>query len=409
MSPYTAWPAAVCLLAVLSLTATPLFLSADQPPTDSGSRKASLDGLRGLAAFAVFLQHAAIAPGYAATGVWAAPVSRLYDPAGPVGVSAFFMITGYLFWSILLRESGRPRWLALYVGRLFRIGPLFLVAVSVMMVMVAARSGFALRESSTVVIGEAARWLSLGVLRGGMLDGDADATLLLAGVTWTLQLEWAFYAALPLLALGARSRRGALLFSFTVLLVGLVWWSHRGPYGLSEHDAAFMCLFAIGMVTASLEAAGSLPRLPDPIGSTAVLGLVTAAFVSAGVYGSVFVALLGLAFLLVCSGTTVFGLLRCRAARRLGSISYGVYLLQGPVLALAYTITAVRVGAFVHGWAYWLVTLGCAVILLAIATVVHAAVELPGIRLGQMAVRRFVGARTRSTSTPASMAGAEPL
>ena len=37
------------------------------------------------------------------------------------------MITGYLFWSQMLKAKGRPNFLKLYVGRLFRIVPLYLV------------------------------------------------------------------------------------------------------------------------------------------------------------------------------------------------------------------------------------------------------------------------------------------
>lgn len=39
-------------------------------------------------------------------------------------------------------------------------------------------------------------------------------------------------------------------------------------------------------------------------------------------------------FHLLTSGATLFGLIELRAARRLGNISYGIYLLQGLVPTL---------------------------------------------------------------------------
>ena len=70
-------------------------------PTEA-RRFSTLDGLRGYAAFLVYLSHGAAWYVFARTGVWAAPATRLYAHFGRSSVAIFFMITGFLFWSKLI-------------------------------------------------------------------------------------------------------------------------------------------------------------------------------------------------------------------------------------------------------------------------------------------------------------------
>jgi peptidoglycan/LPS O-acetylase OafA/YrhL len=66
---------------------------------------------------------------------------------GPFGVSMFFMITGYLFYSQLLKGKGRPNWKKLYIGRVFRIIPLYWFAVALVVFGVAIHSNWRLNVS----------------------------------------------------------------------------------------------------------------------------------------------------------------------------------------------------------------------------------------------------------------------
>src|ERR1700761_4154599 len=89
-----------------------------------------LDGLRALAALSVFVSHAGLYSHYLATGRWEL-VAPVFTVLGQGGVALFFMITGFLFWGRLLRAHGRPDWRILYIGRVFRIGPLYLLAAAI--------------------------------------------------------------------------------------------------------------------------------------------------------------------------------------------------------------------------------------------------------------------------------------
>ena len=312
------------------------------PPTEIQGRRHVIDGLRGFAAFGVFLHHAAITHDYIAEGVWRLPPSRFFSMVGQVGVSVFFLITGYLFWSKLIRERGRPNWFALYVGRVFRIGPVYLLAIGGMILVV-----FAVADWTPVEGGRKsrrpARWLGLGIFSGVPVNGDFQANLYLAGVTWSLQYEWAFYAALAALSVGARREGWPLPFTALLLLGCLAWWHNGGPVWLTPFDAIFALLFAAGMACASLEARGLTLRLPPALLSVGCLAAVVATFVLAPfAFGLLPTVLLSLAFYLVISGGDLLGLLRSRPARRLGDVSFGIYMLQGLVLRATFAAKGVR-------------------------------------------------------------------
>ena len=126
VSTYSIWPYFACTAFLLIICGSPLFKAADVPPNPGRARISTLDGLRGFLALGVFFHHAAIYHEYLLDQQWRLPPSRFYSLLGQVGVAMFFMITGYLFWSRVVTERGRLDWLQLYIGRVFRIGPLYL-------------------------------------------------------------------------------------------------------------------------------------------------------------------------------------------------------------------------------------------------------------------------------------------
>jgi peptidoglycan/LPS O-acetylase OafA/YrhL len=104
-------------------------------------------------------------------------------------------------------------------------------------------------------------------------------------------------------------------------------------------------------------------------------------------YATMPICLLGTVFFRIANGTSLFGLLDTRAARRLGDISFGIYLLQGLVFAATFATQAARNFALsspVHHWA--LVALA-SVLLISLATAAHVFIERPGIDLGRKVAR----------------------
>jgi len=270
---YSVIPCLFIITFLLVLASTPLFRAADSPPTDVAARVSTIDGLRGLLALAVFFHHAAIWHQYAVIGEWRVPPSRFYTNLGPGGVSLFFMITGYLFWSQMLKARGRPNYLKLYLGRLFRIVPLYLVLALIILGTVGFATHWRLNESPFEVSKEVASLLAGGAMNiPPEINGYDGAVLIAANVTWTLRYEWIFYASLIVTAFFARNRAVGLF----VPLIGLVTAALLVVFGPDPRDAALTMLFSIGMIAAAIQKPlGSvLAEIPQWALSTAAIAAV---------------------------------------------------------------------------------------------------------------------------------------
>ncbi len=371
-------------------------------------RVITLDGLRGFLALGVFFHHAAIYQDYLRDGSWYAR-SSFFAMLGPLGVTLFFMITAYLFYGRLLREEGRPSWTRLYIGRLFRIGPVYLLAVFAMFATVAVASLFELKVPLSQLAGEVLCWLTLGAGPGVDVNGFPDTRHLLAGVTWTLQSEWIFYLSLPLLALATRNvRRGGyayLVMPAVGLGATLVFLTFLSP---SSFPACVGPFFA-GMGCAALGHGKTELHLPNWLSSLLVVTALAAVFVLCeSPRTPSAIALLGCAFYLIVSGCTVFGLLTCRPALWLGAISYGVYMFHGLVLSRLCAIDAIRNLALQSPAGHLAMALLATISVVALATAAHLLAEQPCIRLGAR-LAASISRRTgpvRSAAAPHATVGA---
>lgn len=375
---YSAWPIVIILVAIIALSSTSLLSAADVPPGITKNRLSTIDGLRGLLALAVLVHHGAIYHDFLSTGMWHGPPPP-YAALGSGGVGMFFLITGFLFWARLIDQSGRPKWMRLYIGRLFRIGPVYLLAVSLMLVVVFG-STRQLNVPVPMLLGQILLWLPLGTGYMEDINKYPGTWLLLAATPWSLWYEWAFYASLPALALPIRFGAHfpvAILAFFGALVMCIVSAAPEGP-----SVWPFVTLFSGGMLVASLIKQGFGSRLPNAIASVAVSAVLCGivVFVEA-VYSAFPIVLLTASFYLIASGCSVFGLLTTRAAKRLGDVSYGIYLLQG--LALAAVLRPLENFALQSPAAHWTLVGLSAVLTVAAATIAHVTIELPGVDLGK--------------------------
>ena len=392
----------VALTCVMAVASTPAFRWADAPPNDKPARVSTLDGLRGILALSVYFQHASLTRHFVLTGRWELGTTRFYDAIGAGGVAMFFMITGYLFWGKVLKERGRLDFPQLLLGRFFRIGPTYAVALFAVLVCVIVATGWSLHVPVSWLVREIAEWSVLGVGREVPINNDPTTWMVLVGVTWSLRWEWGFYLSLPILALllstPIRSRAAAILSVPLIVLVTHLTWQ-PAPNLLIGFAVGVFCatlrrpkrtnliniFFSLGALVA-ITVAVSLPSFHTPNGYIRVLPIL----------------LLGAAFFFISSGGSIFGLLTSRAAKRLGDISYPVYLLQGLVLLpLRTTLTGQRLMTE-SPTAYWCVVVFGAIMLACFANLVHGFVERPGIALGRSVIARFW--RTHFQPHPSSSA-----
>ncbi|CAN5199297.1 hypothetical protein BH24CHL7_BH24CHL7_03880 [soil metagenome] len=297
--------------------------TADEPrvPWRLGRRPA-LDGVRGLAVLLVLVGHA-MPPEMASAAV---------------GVNLFFVLSGFLITSLLWEEwqgTGRLDIHAFYKRRIRRLIPALVVMLGVTMV-------------SMGLIGQAGQGLFYGLAAASYAGNLVMATGQWLGPmshTWSLAIEEQFYLLWPLILLPAIRRvRPALLMG--ILATGVIAVQIARPFlwatGASFERVSFAtdlqadglllgCALAVLMHFRTIR----VPQLAAPI---AFGTLLTLTFVSpAGLHLA-----LGNSLAVLASGLLVLTLVSPAAAtdriftntwlRRLGLISYGLYLWHYPVM-----------------------------------------------------------------------------
>lgn len=376
-------------LLLLGLAATPLFRLADNSWHAKSDRTRTIDGLRGFLALGVFFHHAIIYNHFLTTGNWVVPPSILYTHLGQSGVVLFFMVTGYLFWNNAIETGGRLNWISLYIGRIFRIGPMYFLVTILMLLIVFWKTGFALHEPLITIWHQVAPLALLGYFTPGPeINTYVSPGLILAGVTWTLHFEWMFYLLLlPISAIFARKPLWHLTYTTSGFLIILLLIL-RQPSVLLVGFGAFYA----GMLAASLRAQGlfvSQSPMLQRLTSGIVALLIGLLLLTPTAYSAIPLVILSAIFILVSLNCSVFGLLTMRASKRLGEISYGIYLLQGIILYIVFANQEVQRFALSSNLFYWLVILLAAVTLVFVAIIAHVMLEKPGISLGRNLARRI--------------------
>ncbi|MCX6925515.1 MAG: acyltransferase [Verrucomicrobia bacterium] len=317
-------------------------------------RFGTLDGLRGFLAMGVFFHHCAVSRVYFETGSWRLPSSVFYSLLGPISVSLFFMITGFLFWDKAIRNQAQLRPVVLYKGRFLRIAPLYFFSAILILLVVGYRSGFRIQKSDDI-FPSILRALSVGLFNFGSLNGIPVHSIN-AGVLWTLSYEWQFYLALPFMSWFATGKR---FVPFAGVLLVLCW---RWP-------DYFRVTFLAGMLVSYLCRVDSLRNLLTKKWITpiclAALFMCFSHPVSA--HPRLRTALVGFLFLAIVCGNDMFGLLTWPCSKYLGTISYSVYLLHGFVLLFVlHAANALWPLKSSNPYGYWAIC-GCAGLLVVLS------------------------------------------
>lgn len=289
---------------------------------------AALDGLRGIAVLGVIGVHLGqqTVPEFDRVRLHWLPVG------GGLGVAIFFVLSGYLITSLLLRESTSAERLGLqpfYVRRAVRLLPLMglVVAAGLLRDLVRGDPTDGIIQAGLAI--SYVQNVALSVLPWGEVHGYVN--------TWSLAQEEQFYLLWPPLLAVLLLRRASLRkVGLALLGIAVMAWALRTltVLGGDRNAAAFAPWnrvdgLAIGAALALLR-----PTMPYRVARAALpfaLGGIAALYWTAGVYvlGTFVWAMTlapALAGLAIVAAQQHAGVLSCRPLAYLGRISYGLYM-----------------------------------------------------------------------------------
>jgi peptidoglycan/LPS O-acetylase OafA/YrhL len=297
-----------------------------------------LNGLRGIAVIGVMLCHAQL---------------RFFK-GGYLGVDIFFVLSGFLITSLLLKEydaNGTINLRLFYMRRVLRLGPALLTLLIVLMpISLVVLNGTKARYhlvDTMITLCYVANWARAFRIHPPFLLAHA----------WSLSIEEQFYILWPpllLLLLRRVSSRWKVLSGVLILAVVVcsvrIWMTHSGvrldrmSNGLDTRADSLLTGCALGLLlfgrTLPAEAVGKVFRCMPLASVCAACGLAAVALVADPggrfmfYWGMVCVELLSA--VLICAvvasrDVLVARILSYRPLVAVGTISYGLYLWHFPV------------------------------------------------------------------------------
>lgn len=346
------------------------------PVPEVNNRFRSIDGLRGFLAISVMLHHFVISYYWHLGRKWGDPVEVIYKNFGKVGVSMFFIITGFLFISKILRAEGKINWISLFESRCFRIFPLYLLVLSFISLVIFLSGGFEQLNYPDVLYD----YLLWFVFLGGDINSFSGTNLIIAGVDWTLRYEWFFYLLLPIITFFIYRVLGVvfLLVSFFIFL-----FFSPVVFGL---NSKYFILFYIGGGVAFLlyKFTWCMPSqdfLNSKRFSFFLVLLIYIVLTYENSMGVIHMFLMGLLFFCIAAGSSIFGVLNLKYSILLGEISYSIYLLHGLVLYLFFVFFVDPKSFTVLQYSYFMPVVALIVVLLSVVSFKY--IEMPFISLGR--------------------------
>jgi peptidoglycan/LPS O-acetylase OafA/YrhL len=305
----------------------------------SGKYLPELDGVRAIAIGMVLIVHCVIVPKQGLIA-W---VLRQTLLNGGYGVDLFFVLSGYLITSILLRAKPRPHYFRnFYARRFLRIFPLYYAII--------------------LLLAACSRWLPFGpmdpVWPYVLYVSNLSMVFTLRewvplGHTWSLAIEEQFYLVFPIMVLWTgRVRLRFLLWSVILVtpLIRVITSTQLFPAASAFATFCRLDVLAMGALIA-LEFDGRT-EISDRAARTLRLAFFSFAaasiilwltkqfdfrkvfFNAAGLTIIDVTAALFLCVVLTAPGKWLAGMLRQPAAVAMGRISYGLYLIHYPVLKI---------------------------------------------------------------------------
>ena len=373
-------------------------------PSSPAPRYAGLDGLRAVAVLLVVVYHLF-------------PSAFLHS--GFVGVDAFFVISGFLITSLLLREraaTGRIALRAFWVRRARRLLPALALVVTVSASAAWLVGGDVLVGLGRQVLGAATfsyNWLSIAAGTSYFSAGMAGGQPELLRNLWSLAVEEQFYVLWPLLlplVLLVRGRVARVAVALALATGSAVWAVAaqaggasitRAYFGTDTH--AFGLLLGVALAFALAPGPGTSPagtrRIARALAAVGVVALTALVVISAWPGGASTYPMVPLAASLATAvliaaavhpASPLGAALDVAPLRWIGERSYGIYLWHWPVVVL---LGQAAVGRFTDATVPIPVGIAAALVTTVAAALSYRLLEQPVRRLGFRGALRALGAR----------------
>ena len=347
---------------------------------NTNNRYENIDGLRGFLALGVFIHHASIWHQYLQINSWESPKSYLYGHFGQTSVSFFFMITAFLFITKLINNGDKIfDWNSLYISRIFRIVPMYLVSISVLIMIVMIISNWKLNIGIFAFIRQLFYWGTFTVISCPKINGLEITNIINAGVVWSLPYEWLFYFCLPLFALLILKNKPPLVYLVFSIFFIFIFYRFREFY--LEHVLSFLG----GAIAPFIIKYG--PKKVN-YNSIFITFIVLICFFSILVFESstnpLCKLLIAIVFNLIALGNSIFGILKSSILKFLGEISYSTYLIHGILIFIVmYFGFGFKKVAYLTPLEYCITIFFLTPFLIIISSLTYRFIEKPGMNLSK--------------------------
>lgn len=310
-------------------------------PLSVADRWSQLDGLRGVAALMILAFHSF-------QFIVHAPVISHLLRFGWSGVDLFFVLSGFLIGNQLQRNKAKPKYFSsFYLKRICRICPLYFLCIA----------GAFICMRSMQVVCSIPVWGYLFFLQNFWRWQSHLGTPFL-GPTWSLAIEENFYFVMPFLVRYLNKVNLIRICVIVTLLLpclrALVCFTHPAPelaIDMLRPDGLFL-----GVLAAFLVSSNKVDLLFRRRASLALFGVVSVGVVAVIVFNQksfgtfLFKGCLGYSavalfytYILLFTFHKPTGIvarsLQISPLKKLAKVSYGVYLLQNPIVSLGQVLT----------------------------------------------------------------------